>query len=91
MSTPEREVSTTQSPHLDVPRFDQSLRRWTSEAVRRISAEGRRSSDTQLISVPLPEEWGVDLYLKPLGSHTSHPQILQQLHGGGVRQASLLR
>ena len=44
-------------------------RAWADEAVRRINAENNRSADTHLYSVPLPEHWGVQLYLKDESTH----------------------
>lgn len=44
-------------------------RAWADEAVRRINAENNRSADTHLYSVPLPEQWGVQLYLKDESTH----------------------
>jgi cysteine synthase A len=44
-------------------------RAWANEAVRRIEADANRSADTHLHSFPLPEEWGVDLYLKDESVH----------------------
>ena len=44
-------------------------RAWADEAVRRIKAENNRSADTHLYSVPLPEHWGVQLYLKDESTH----------------------
>ncbi|WP_394938718.1 PLP-dependent cysteine synthase family protein [Psychromicrobium sp. YIM B11713] len=46
-------------------------RRWADEALRRIEAENNRSADTHLYAVPLPEEWGVQLYLKDESTHRS--------------------
>lgn len=46
-------------------------RRWADEAVRRIEAENNRSADTHLYAVPLPEAWGVRLYLKDESTHRS--------------------
>ncbi|MBQ1444079.1 MAG: PLP-dependent cysteine synthase family protein [Renibacterium sp.] len=46
-------------------------RRWADEAIRRIEAENNRSADTHLYAVPLPEEWGVQLYLKDESTHRS--------------------
>ena len=46
-------------------------RAWADEAVRRINAENNRSADTHLYSVPLPEHWGVQLYLKDESTHRS--------------------
>jgi cysteine synthase len=53
----------------DVDRYDPSYRQWSAEAVRKIRAEANRSSDTNLIAVPLPVEWGIDLYLKDESTH----------------------
>ncbi len=47
----------------------QQDRSWANEAVRRINAENNRSADTHLYSVPLPEHWGVRLYLKDESTH----------------------
>ncbi|MGY2745794.1 PLP-dependent cysteine synthase family protein [Arthrobacter sp. UYCu723] len=44
-------------------------RAWADEAIRRINAENNRSADTHLYSVPLPEHWGVQLYLKDESTH----------------------
>ncbi len=44
-------------------------RAWAEEAIRRINAENNRSADTHLYSVPLPEHWGVQLYLKDESTH----------------------
>ncbi len=44
-------------------------RAWADEAVRRIEADANRSADTHLHSFPLPEYWGVDLYLKDESVH----------------------
>jgi cysteine synthase A len=46
-------------------------RAWADQAVRRIDAENNRSADTHLYAVPLPEEWGVQLYLKDESTHRS--------------------
>jgi len=47
----------------------QQDRAWADEAVRRINAENNRSADTHLYSVPLPDRWGVQLYLKDESTH----------------------
>ena len=44
-------------------------RDWADEAVRRIEADANRSADTHLHPFPLPEEWGIDLYLKDESVH----------------------
>ncbi|MBE0008603.1 MULTISPECIES: PLP-dependent cysteine synthase family protein [unclassified Arthrobacter] len=46
-----------------------SERSWAAEAIRRIEAENNRSADTHLYAVPLPEHWGVDLFLKDESTH----------------------
>ena len=50
-------------------RVRQQDRAWADEAIRRINAENNRSADTHLYSVPLPEHWGVQLYLKDESTH----------------------
>ncbi|MDF0528434.1 PLP-dependent cysteine synthase family protein [Tsukamurella sp. 8F] len=50
-------------------RYDPEYRAWLADAVGRVHADANRSADTHLISVPLPEEWGVDLYLKDESTH----------------------
>ncbi|WP_427019008.1 PLP-dependent cysteine synthase family protein [Pseudarthrobacter sp. P1] len=44
-------------------------REWTHKALRTIEAENNRSADTHLYSIPLPEQWGVQLYLKDESCH----------------------
>jgi cysteine synthase len=44
-------------------------REWLSEAVRRVEADANRSADTHLIRFPLPDDLGVDLYLKDESTH----------------------
>ncbi|MBT2531803.1 PLP-dependent cysteine synthase family protein [Arthrobacter sp. ISL-48] len=46
-------------------------RTWASQAIRKITAENNRSADTHLYVVPLPEHWGVQLYLKDESTHRS--------------------
>ncbi|HWD06339.1 MAG TPA: PLP-dependent cysteine synthase family protein [Amycolatopsis sp.] len=53
----------------DVNRYDPDHRTWTGHAIAKILAEANRTSDTSLVSVPLPREWGVDLYLKDESTH----------------------
>jgi cysteine synthase A len=52
-----------------IDRWDPATRRWVAEAVRRVEADANRSADTHLHVVPLPPEWGVDLYLKDESVH----------------------
>jgi cysteine synthase A len=44
-------------------------RGWVHEAVRLIEADANRSADTHLHVLPLPEEWGVRIYLKDESVH----------------------
>ena len=46
-------------------------RHWVSEALRRIEADARRSADTHLIPLALPEAPGVDVYFKDESTHPS--------------------
>lgn len=50
---------------------DQALRSWVAEALRRIEADARRSADTHLIPLDLPEAPGITLYLKDESTHPS--------------------
>lgn len=59
------------SVEADLDRFDPEWRRWCAEAVAKIRAEVNRSSDTHLLTVSLPEEWHVQLYLKDESTHPS--------------------
>jgi cysteine synthase A len=54
---------------LDVDRTDPGYRTWLKEAVRRVQADANRSADTHLLRFPLPELWGIDLYLKDESTH----------------------
>ncbi|GAA2151674.1 PLP-dependent cysteine synthase family protein [Kitasatospora kazusensis] len=53
----------------DVDRTDATYRAWLKEAVRKVQADANRSADTHLLRFPLPEGWGVDLYLKDESTH----------------------
>ena len=44
-------------------------RAWVHEAVRLIEADANRSADTHLHVLPLPEDWGVRVYLKDESVH----------------------
>ncbi|WP_369047423.1 PLP-dependent cysteine synthase family protein [Sinomonas sp. P10A9] len=44
-------------------------RAWANEAIRRLEADAHRSADTHLHRIPLPREWGVDVYLKDESTH----------------------
>jgi cysteine synthase len=52
-----------------VDRCCDATREWVCEAIRIITADANRSADTHLLPVPLPNEWGVDLYLKDESTH----------------------
>jgi cysteine synthase A len=54
-----------------VSRVRSEDRAWADEAIRKINAENNRSADTHLYAVPLPEHWGVQLYLKDESTHRS--------------------
>ncbi|MBI0317948.1 PLP-dependent cysteine synthase family protein [Streptomyces javensis] len=54
---------------IDVDRSDHGYREWLKEAVRKVQADAQRSADTHLLSFPLPERWGIDLYLKDESTH----------------------
>ncbi|MBL1117937.1 PLP-dependent cysteine synthase family protein [Streptomyces sp. 110] len=54
---------------VDVDRSDHGCREWLKEAVRKVQADAQRSADTHLLSFPLPERWGIDLYLKDESTH----------------------
>jgi len=40
-----------------------------NEAIRRVEADNNRSADTHLHVFPLPDDWGIDLYLKDESVH----------------------
>ncbi|WP_100447408.1 L-cysteine desulfhydrase Cds1 [Glycomyces xiaoerkulensis] len=44
-------------------------RGWTHWAITAVAADSNRSADTHLLPFPLPEDWGVDLYLKDESVH----------------------
>lgn len=54
---------------IDVDRSDAAYRDWLKEAVRKVQADANRSADTHLLRFPLPERWGIDLYLKDESTH----------------------
>ena len=47
----------------------QAGRDWVHEAIAKVEADANRSADTHLLAVPLPAEWGIDLYLKDESTH----------------------
>ena len=66
MSTPR---PTRPGATLDVDHSDTGYRTWLKEAVRKVQADANRSADTHLLLFPLPERWGIDLYLKDESTH----------------------
>src|SRR5690606_34919881 len=42
---------------------------WTNSAIALLEADANRSADTHLHVLPLPTEWGIDLYLKDESVH----------------------
>ena len=68
VSTPEP-TGTGNPDTLDVDRSDADYRAWLKEAVRKVQADANRSADTHLLRFPLPEQWGIDLYLKDESTH----------------------
>jgi len=69
VSTTERQPPGAPAATLDVDRSDARHRAWLNEAVRKVQADAARSADTHLLCFPLPETWGVDLYLKDESTH----------------------
>ncbi|WP_069812864.1 PLP-dependent cysteine synthase family protein [Streptomyces sp. TP-A0874] len=54
---------------VDADRSDPAYRAWLKDAVRKVQADANRSADTHLLRYPLPEQWGIDLYLKDESTH----------------------
>jgi cysteine synthase len=69
MDTAERPGGAAVAPTVDVDRTDPQYRLWLKEAVRKVQADANRSADTHLLRFPLPEHWGIDLYLKDESTH----------------------
>ncbi len=53
----------------DVNRYDPQYRQWLETAIKRVRSDANRSADTHLVRVPLPADWGVNLYLKDESVH----------------------
>lgn len=53
----------------DIDRYDPEARKWLAGAIKAVKSDANRSSDTHLLHVPLPSDWGIDLYLKDESSH----------------------
>jgi cysteine synthase len=64
-TTPQIRTGTT----ADVDHSDAVHRAWLKEAVRKVKADANRSADTHLLHFPLPEQWGIDLYIKDESTH----------------------
>ena len=47
----------------------QAGRAWVHQAIAKVEADANRSADTHLLVFPLPEDWGIDLYLKDESTH----------------------
>ncbi|MFE5856284.1 PLP-dependent cysteine synthase family protein [Streptomyces sp. NPDC056500] len=69
MSTDDNHVTGGAMATADVDRSDPAYRAWLKEAVRKVQADANRSADTHLLKFPLPDEWGIDLYLKDESTH----------------------
>ncbi len=52
-----------------VDRCDAHDRAWVNDAIRQVEADMNRSADTHLLPIPLPGDWGIDLYLKDESTH----------------------
>lgn len=52
-----------------IDRSDGAGRAWLDWAIGTVTAEANRSADTHLLAMPLPEDWGIDLYLKDESTH----------------------
>jgi len=78
----------------DVNRYDPDHRAWLNKAVAVVLSEANRTSDTHLLSVPLPAAWGIDLYLKDESTHPTgslkhrlaRSLFLHALCNGWIRQ-----
>ncbi|QOR70092.1 PLP-dependent cysteine synthase family protein [Ruania alkalisoli] len=46
-----------------------SDRAWCDEAIRKVQADAQRSADTHLHQLQLPQDWGIDVYLKDESVH----------------------
>jgi cysteine synthase A len=53
----------------DVDRSSSSDRNWCNHAISLVEADANRSADTHLLILPLPESWGIQLYLKDESTH----------------------
>ncbi|CAM5650002.1 hypothetical protein SALBM311S_06518 [Streptomyces alboniger] len=73
LKEPRREHPWQQSPDQAKPSMSTTAtpayRGWLKEAVRKVQADANRSADTHLLRFPMPERWGIDLYLKDESTH----------------------
>ncbi|PSL00677.1 cysteine synthase A [Murinocardiopsis flavida] len=91
MTTPSDET-----PGGPADRTCERTRSWCDEAIRRVVADANRSADTHLHVFPLPESWGIDLYLKdesvhPTGSlkhRLARSLFLYGLANGWIREGT---
>jgi cysteine synthase A len=73
-------------------------RNWVNDAIRRIEADATRSADTHLHVFPLPDAWGIDLYMKdesvhPTGSlkhRLARSLFLYGLCNGWIREGTTI-
>lgn len=81
---------------MTAPRSSAADRAWCDEAIRRVQADAQRSADTHLHQLPLPQDWGIDVYLKdesvhPTGSlkhRLARSLFLYALANGWLRERS---
>nr|WP_205623094.1 PLP-dependent cysteine synthase family protein [Sciscionella marina] len=50
-------------------RWNRAERDWVIGAIGTVTADANRSADTHLLTVPLPHQWGIQLYLKDESTH----------------------
>lgn len=80
----------------DVDRYDPAYRSWLAAAIAKVRAEGARSADTHLLSVPVLSDRGIDIYLKDESTHPTgslkhrlaRSLFLYALSNGWLRQGS---
>ena len=57
------------APHATAQSVSQANWSWTRNAIGKVQAESNRSADTHLYKIELPQQWGVDLYVKDESCH----------------------
>lgn len=55
----------------DASRENPAERAWLHQAVQTLTADETRTADTHLLRFPLPEHWGISLFLKDESTHPS--------------------